>query len=142
MYSRDKILFEPPELGCVLSLGLPAGSSKIRDRSPYGHIGTITGATWVKLSSGLWCLSFDGVDDMVGCGNPGSLQLTGDLTAEAWLYVAGWRTLNTIIYKHYAYELEVDLQKNAGGDFADPIAYCGDGTYEKNLEPKGVASLS
>jgi len=83
---RDKILFEPPEIGCVLSLtGLPGGGSKIYDRSPYGNIGTIIGATWKRLPSGLWCLSFDGTDDYVDCGTGASLILgTGDFTVEAW----------------------------------------------------------
>lgn len=84
---RDKILFEPPEIGCVLSLtGLPGGGSKIYDRSPYGNIGTIIGATWKRLPSGLWCLSFDGTDDYVDCGTGASLILgTGDFAVEAWV---------------------------------------------------------
>ena len=59
-----------PPIGCVLHLpGLPGGGNKIYDQSPYGNIGTITGATWVRSPGGLWCLSFDGVDDYVNCGN-------------------------------------------------------------------------
>jgi len=62
LYSRvDALMFSPPELGCVLYLsGLPNSGSKIHDRSPYGNHGAITGATWQRLPSGLWCLSFDG----------------------------------------------------------------------------------
>jgi len=87
MNLREKILFEPPEIGCVLSLtGLPGGGSKIYDRSPYGNIGTIVGATWVRLPSGLWCLSFDGNDDYVNCGNNESLAIADAITIEAWVY--------------------------------------------------------
>lgn len=77
-------LFAPPNSGTVLSLnGLPGGSNKIHDRSPYGNNGTIVGASWVKLPSGLWCLSFDGSDDYVDLGSP--LNLLSDvLTVEAW----------------------------------------------------------
>lgn len=64
------LLFAPPDLGTVLLLpGSPGGSNKIHDRSPYGNIGTITGATWKRLPSGLWYLSFDGTDDDVNCGS-------------------------------------------------------------------------
>lgn len=62
MNLRDIVLFEPPEIGCVLDLtGLPSGGSKIYDRSPYGKVGTITGVTWLQTPGGIWCLSFDGV---------------------------------------------------------------------------------
>lgn len=87
LIDREDLVFNPPELGCVLSLsGLPGGGSKIYDRSPYGNIGTITGATWVRLPSGLWCLSFDGDDDYVDCGSPAAFDLTGEFSLEAWVY--------------------------------------------------------
>ena len=64
LLDKEELVLNPPELGCVLSLSrFPGGGSKIHDRSPYGNHGTITGATWVRLPSGLWCLSFDGSDD-------------------------------------------------------------------------------
>lgn len=88
LLDRDKLVFDPPEGDCVLSLsGLPGGSGKIYDRSPYGNIGTITGATWKRLPSGLWVLSFDGVDDYVTCGTAPSLLITGDAarTGKAWI---------------------------------------------------------
>jgi len=75
LLDRDtNLLFSPPEAGCVLYLpGLPGSGSKVYDRSPYGNIGTIYGATWKKLPSGLWCLSFDNVDDYINCGTNASL---------------------------------------------------------------------
>ncbi len=78
-------VFNPPEPGCVLCLtGLPGGGSKLYDRSPYGNLGTITGATWQRLPSGLWYLDFDGSDDGINCGNPASLQLS-TITWELWV---------------------------------------------------------
>ena len=75
MLDIDELVFSPPELGCVLYLpGSPGGGSKIYDRSPYANHGAITGATWVRLPSGLWCLSFDGSDDKVDCGHDASLD--------------------------------------------------------------------
>jgi len=80
------LLLTPPPLGDVLSLtGLPGGSNKVHDRSPYGNVGTIVGATWVRLPSGFWCLSFDGTDDYIDCGNNGSLN-PDEITIEGWAY--------------------------------------------------------
>ena len=82
----DKLLFEPPPLGCVLSLtGLPQSGGTIQDRSPYGNNGTITGATWTRLPSGLWVLQFDGTDDYVKVLDHSSLDIINTLTLEAWI---------------------------------------------------------
>ena len=82
----DELAFSPPETGCVLCLaGLPGGGDKLYDRSPYCNIGTITGATWVRLPGGLWCLSYDGSDDYVNCGNRENLQTYKELTVKAWV---------------------------------------------------------
>jgi len=85
LLDREDLVFNPPELGCVLCLpGLPGGASKIYDRSPYGNHGTITGATWTRLPSGLWCLSFDALDDYVDAGLSTDLSGGGDFTIEGW----------------------------------------------------------
>ncbi len=93
---RDKILFDPPEPGCVPYLpGLPSGGSKLYDRSPYSNIGTVTGATWKRLPSGLSYLDFDGSDDKVVVGNPadwkwlhGADDTTGfKFTILFWMFV-------------------------------------------------------
>ncbi len=77
-----------PGPGCVLYLpGLPGGGSKIYDRSPYGNVGTITGATWRRLPSGLWYLDFDGTDDYVNCGTHSSLDITDAITIKLWAYI-------------------------------------------------------
>lgn len=84
-----KLKFGPPEPGCVLYLpGLPGGDSQLYDRSPYGNNGAITGATWKRLPSGLWYLDFDGSDDEVDFGNPAHLNITKDVTFEAWVNFA------------------------------------------------------
>jgi len=85
LLDKEELVSNPPQLGCVLSLpGLPGGGSKTYDRGPYGNIGAITGATWARLPSGLWCLSFDGNDDYVNCGSDGSLRPSA-VTFELWL---------------------------------------------------------
>ncbi len=95
------LVFAPPALGTVLSLtGLPGGSNKIYDRSPYGNIGTIVGATWVRLPSGLWVLSFDGSDDKIDCGTGASLRLSTAMTVCLWANITSLANLNTYISKY------------------------------------------
>ncbi len=106
LHLKDKLtveeMFKPPELGCVLYLpGLPGSGSKIYDRSPYGNQGSITGATWKRLPSGLWCLSFDGTDDYVDCGDKAVYDVA-NLTIEAWIKVEGSAT-NQQILTNYVY---------------------------------------
>jgi len=87
-----------PPIGCVLHLvGLPGGGNKIYDRSPYGNIGTIVGAVWKRLPSGLWCLSFDGNDDYISCGTNSVMDFTsGDFTIEAWIRTEDLSVSNVI----------------------------------------------
>lgn len=87
LIGNDTLVYEPPDLGCILYLpGLPGGGNRIHDRSPYGNHGIITGAVWVRLPSGLWCLSFDGVDDSVVCGTSAScsFEYNQPFTLKAW----------------------------------------------------------
>ena len=85
LLDKESLVFKPPELGCVLYLPeFPGSGSKIHDRSPYGHVCTITGATWHRLPSGLWYLDFDGTDDRVDCGNNSALRPTSAVTVEVW----------------------------------------------------------
>lgn len=73
----------PPSADSVLYLpGYPPLGATIRDFSGQGNHGTITGATWTRLPSGLWVLDFDGNDDYVGCG---AVTTLGERTFEFWL---------------------------------------------------------
>lgn len=83
---QSHLIFSPPELGGVLYLpGLPGSGGKIQDRSPYGNIGTITGAVWQVLPGGIPCLYFDGVDDVVSVASAPSLKpLTDSWTVKLW----------------------------------------------------------
>ena len=74
------------EPGCVLYLpGLPGTGASIFDFSGQSNTGTIYGATWTRLPSGLWVLDFDGLDDYVNCGAETSLAITGSLTLKCWV---------------------------------------------------------
>ena len=65
------------------------------DRSGAGNTGTITGATWITTGRYGNALSFDGVNDWVTVNDSNSLDLTTEMTLEAWVYptvLSGWRT--------------------------------------------------
>jgi len=95
---KKELVFKPPEPGCALYLpGLPGGGSKLYDRSPYGNQGAITGANWVRLPGGLWCLNFDGTDDYVDCGNSANLRFTSSFSVMAWVKWGSDVTSTTII---------------------------------------------
>jgi hypothetical protein len=79
-----------PDSSCVLYLEgqQDPQSGTIRDLSGYGNHGTITGASWVRLPSGVWVLSFDGTDDQVSVTNHASLNMTTGFTLMCWAQTA------------------------------------------------------
>jgi prepilin-type N-terminal cleavage/methylation domain-containing protein len=66
----------------------PDGSD-VCDASGYNNNGTISqdedGAAFVSSPVDGYALSFDGVDDYVNAGNGASLNITGEITIEAWV---------------------------------------------------------
>ena len=58
----------------------------LADKSGKGNDGKIHGAEWVKAGNG-HALKFDGVDDYVDCGAGSSLNLSGPMTLEAWVFL-------------------------------------------------------
>ncbi len=84
--SRRLLKYHPPA-SCVLYLPGEgdAYSATIRDISGNGNHGTITGATWDRLPSGLPILNCDG-NDSVDCGGGASLQIgLSDYTIMTWV---------------------------------------------------------
>ena len=67
LLSKPFNLLPHPDSSCVLWLPGQddAYSTTIRDRSGKGNHCTSTGATWARLPSGLWGLSYDGTDDRI-----------------------------------------------------------------------------
>ncbi|MFA5318118.1 MAG: DUF2341 domain-containing protein [Patescibacteria group bacterium] len=55
------------------------------DASGNLNTGTITGATWATVGKVGGAMRFDGSGDYVDMGDPANLQITGDLTLEAWV---------------------------------------------------------
>jgi len=69
--------------------GYPGRGNKIFDLSRYCNHGTITGAAWTRLPSGLWCLAFDGTDDKITVPDAASIRLGTTFTIEMWIRSSG-----------------------------------------------------
>ena len=68
---------------CVLCGSLPRQQDTWFDYSPTNNHGTIASGTWVKLSSGLWYLDFDGAATTVTMpASAGNIA-----TFMAWVYI-------------------------------------------------------
>lgn len=111
--------------GCVL--WLPGQddpqSSTIRDRSGYGNNGTIAGAAWKRLNSGLWYLYFDGSGDYVDLGDSDSLDIgTSDITIEMWVRRDVYEANQRLYVKRKASNQWYDLYFTSGDAIYSSIA--------------------
>ena len=107
----DELVFNPPDLGCVLYLsGQPGGGRKIYDRSPYANHGTMIGATWKKLPGGVWAVHLDGSDDYIKVEDVPSLDLWAPVTLELWFCWEGGSSWNTIASCREGYSSDSDGQ--------------------------------
>lgn len=77
----QKLLQKPQFPGCKLQLINKLPSATAFDNSGQGNNGTITGATWVKLPSGLWVNSFDGTNDKIDCPK---IDISAGFTCLVW----------------------------------------------------------
>ena len=86
-----------PDANCVLwTPGQDDPQSAVlRDRSGQVNNGAITSATWVRSDKGLWCLSFDGTDDVVSF--PAKDYSATNGTIEFWMNPQEWTDYPCII---------------------------------------------
>jgi hypothetical protein len=86
-FTRSLVLFCP---------ALQGRGATLIDRSQSANHGTITGATWRRLPSGLRVNRFAGVSDVITLGTAGgSLSITGSQSYEGWVY---WDNTGTSDY--------------------------------------------
>jgi DNA-binding beta-propeller fold protein YncE len=98
--------------GLRAAYGFEEGAgSAAADASGNGNTGTLSGPAWTPAGRSGGALSFDGVNDLVTVPDANSLDLSGAMTVEAWVYPtasSGWRTAvmkeaaNDIAYALYA----------------------------------------
>jgi len=75
--------------GLVAAYNFNEGSgSTVTDLSGNNLTGTIVGATWTTGGKYGNALSFNGTSSYVDLGNPAVLQMTGNMTIEAWVKAA------------------------------------------------------
>jgi hypothetical protein len=99
---RDKLLFDPPELGCVLYLPFRRlDGSAFMSRDAYGHVCTNYGSLWTPQGR-----SFDGVDDYINCGNAASLNVTNAITVETWVKADRIIANSGVLGKNVSYRLQ------------------------------------
>ncbi len=86
--------------------GSAAGSANIKDSSGNGNDGSGTGTniTWTTGKYG-GALSFNGTDDWVDCGSGASLNISSDITLEAWIYKKTSTGAQQIVGKNYFYRI-------------------------------------
>src|SRR3972149_6505876 len=79
MKVRRKFQYDP---SCVLYLPLyELDGASFASRDAYGHLCTVTGATW-----GLQGRTFNGTSDWINCGTS-SILVPPQITLEFWLYI-------------------------------------------------------
>jgi Concanavalin A-like lectin/glucanases superfamily len=73
----------------------------------------VAGATWTTAGRAGQALCFDGVNDRININDSASLDLTGGMTLEAWVYptaLSGWHTVimkertGGLVYALYAHD--------------------------------------
>jgi len=69
------------------------------DSSGNGNHGTVHGAIWTDGKIGK-ALEFDGVNDYVNMPDSNSLDITGKITLEAWIYPYTVTTMQVIVQKY------------------------------------------
>src|SRR5229473_5696965 len=75
--------------GLVAAYSFNEGNgTTVADASGNNNTGTLKGASWTTQGHTSNALVFG--NGYVSLGNPSSLQLTGSLTLEAWVYPTGW----------------------------------------------------
>ena len=65
------------------------GGATTADSSGNGNTGTLVNASWTAAGKNGGAVSFDGATSYIDLGNPTSLQLTGSMTLEAWVFATG-----------------------------------------------------
>jgi hypothetical protein len=129
--------------GLVLNLdagnpaSYPGSGTTWTDLSGNGNNGTLTnGPTFDSANGG--SIVFDGVNDLVNCGNNSSIQIVGDISILAWIKVTDFSNYNGIVGKttsHLPNPYDYYLFQSTGQPSilrGDGVAY---GGHTSNVSP-------
>ncbi len=75
---------EAVKTGLVLELNFDDQTDPGKDTSGQGNNGTLNGPTWTSSGKVGGALEFDGIDDYIDIGNYPSLNITDEISIEAW----------------------------------------------------------
>jgi glucose/arabinose dehydrogenase/PKD repeat protein len=127
-----------PPSGLAAAYGFNEGSgTAIADASGNANGGSVTGAAWVDGRYGK-ALSFDGVNDLVTVSDAQSLDLTGGVTLEAWVFprtTSGWRT---VLLKERSGQLAYGIYANTGTNRASVEVATGANLDVRSATPLAV----
>jgi PKD repeat protein len=116
--------------GLVAAYAFNEGAGNtVADASGNGNTGTIDGASWTTQGRVGAALSFNGLDSMVKIPPSASLNLSGAMTLEAWIFPtaaqSGWRTI---------VQREVDAYFLHASHWNGALVPAGGGTFNGDVE--------
>ncbi|MCD4818344.1 MAG: hypothetical protein K8S23_06600 [Candidatus Cloacimonetes bacterium] len=82
------------------------------------------------------CLDFDGTDDYVNCGNSTELNITTNITIEAWVYYEGGETFPRIIDKYPAPSIYIAESSDQVGWYGEVNGVARDFIFSGALVPR------
>ena len=123
----DAGAYESPYSGLVAAYSFGEGAGpESTDVSGNGHTGSIDGATWTTSGRYGDALRFDGVDDWVTVPDAGGLDLTDQMTLEAWVRPDALGTVwRTVALKEQSGNLVYALYANAQTNGPNGHAFVG-----------------
>ena len=123
----DAGAYESPYSGLVAAYSFEEGAGAgTADVSGNGHAGSVDGPTWTTSGRYGDGLRFDGVDDWVTVPDAGALDLTNQMTLEAWVRPDALGTLwRTVALKEQPGSLVYALYANAQSDGPSGHAFVG-----------------
>jgi len=84
-------------LDAANSLSYPGTGTTWTDLSNNNNNGTLVGPSYTTDNQG--ALVFDGVDDYVNCGSGSSINISGDFSLSAWIYLNSLPSASIVIEK-------------------------------------------
>ena len=123
----DAGAYESPYSGLVAAYSFEEGAGAgTADVSGNGHTGSVDGPAWTTSGRYGDGLRFDGVDDWVTVPDAGGLDLTNQMTLEAWVRPDALGTLwRTVALKEQPGSLVYALYANAQSDGPSGHAFVG-----------------